>query len=929
MDALRTLQFLTDLAYLTLGIAAVSAALRSHERARVDVAVLFGALAITTGLQEIRILSCSTSAGCVDVPLSNVLSTIMALVIPYALLRLVDDVADVPRWQLWLSVVVLITLSASFILGGGSPPPWLVILLTAYLVVGTAYAAWAFAQRAQATRGITRRRMAAVAWGCSLLAAALILGVVANASPENEPILTPLVRLSGLISGLAFWAGFFPPNWLSQAWRLPELLGYLRPTRLMAAPPEGPGGMATDAIAIDRLCAATAATTGAKRVLLILEDPDRNDLYLWGAPSARIEPGHPLIDRVMRAHVPLVINDVTPGRLPPALVSVFNSETLPRTAIFAPVARDRQNVGLLAAFAEKGPMFVEDDREVLRFFSAEAAAILRMQEYRQSVSELEALREADRLKDEFMAVVSHELRTPLTAISGYSDIMLRKLSGPLNERQERQVSGIRDAARRLLALINDLLDVSKLEAGTLDLHLSALDPRSVIERTVAALRVIGLNKGVSVEVREPPDGFTSLPPVLADDERLQQILSNLLMNAIKFTPEGGSVWITATAETGSNGEEVVFNVEDTGVGLEPGQLARVWDRFYQAEASATRRFGGAGLGLSIVRRLAELHGGRVEASSGGLDRGSKFWVHLPAAPAGESVEPRTVVGPLRAAPSRPLDDVEDVDGVEGVEERTSGASDGKNPLILVVEDDMHIATVLRTYLEADGYRVEVAGDGHEAIHMARTLKPNAITLDISLPKLDGWSVLNTLKRDVATASIPVVVVSIVDNRDFGLVLGATDYLVKPIDHARLQAVLRSLEGLRQSGEGSVLIVDDDPVLRDVLSSLLSEDGWRVATAADGEAALVAVEHERPSAVVLDLMMPRVDGFEVLRTLRQKPTTRDLPVIVVTAKDLTDEDRERLGHNAERVLLKQTMPIDKLQQEIRGVLMARHGRGSNA
>jgi CheY-like chemotaxis protein len=250
--------------------------------------------------------------------------------------------------------------------------------------------------------------------------------------------------------------------------------------------------------------------------------------------------------------------------------------------------------------------------------------------------------------------------------------------------------------------------------------------------------------------------------------------------------------------------------------------------------------------------------------------------------------------------------------------------------VLVVEDDPHIATVLRTYLEADGYRVETVGDGHEGIEAARALKPFAITLDISLPKLDGWSVLNVLKRDPDTATIPVVVVSIVDNRDFGLVLGATEYLVKPIDNERLRGALRSLDGLRDTGNGSVLIVDDDPALRDVLSSLLAEDGWRVATAADGEAALAAVERERPTAMVLDLMMPRVDGFEVLHALRTKPTTRDLPVIVVTAKELTDEDRARLARNAERVISKQAIPLDGLRDEIRGLLTARrHTNGQSA
>jgi CheY-like chemotaxis protein len=245
-----------------------------------------------------------------------------------------------------------------------------------------------------------------------------------------------------------------------------------------------------------------------------------------------------------------------------------------------------------------------------------------------------------------------------------------------------------------------------------------------------------------------------------------------------------------------------------------------------------------------------------------------------------------------------------------------------DPVVLVVEDDPHIANVLRTYLESDGYHVEVADDGQAALQLARTLRPFAITLDISLPKVDGWSVLNTLKRDAATASIPVVVVSIVDNRDFGMVLGATEYLVKPIDPDRLRSVLRGLDA-SAPGDGSVLVVDDDPALREVLSSLLEEDGWRVATAADGIAALEVLKHERPSALVLDLMMPGLDGFEVLRAMRGHPSTRDLPVIVITAKDLTDDDRERLSRSAQRVILKQAMPLGDLRDEIRS-LLARRG-----
>jgi signal transduction histidine kinase/DNA-binding response OmpR family regulator len=759
--------------------------------------------------------------------------------------------------------------------------------------------------------GITRRRMAAVAWGCGLLAVTFILSVIGAANPPNQAFLTALSRLTGLISGLCFWAGFFTPTWLSQTWRLPELLEYLRPARLMAGTPDQQG-VVTEALALDRLTAATARTTGARRVLLIMHDPIRQDLYLWGAPSARMDIDSGLIGQVLRERRPRVAA-VTPEQVPQAVTAVFATETLPRTAMLVPIIGDGQPLGVLAGFADKGPMFVEDDLQVVRFFAGEAAAIMQLRALRASASELEVLRQADRLKDEFMAVVSHELRTPLTAISGYADILLRQLSGPLNERQERQVVGVRDASRRLLGLINDLLDVSKLEAGTLDLHLHAVEAYPAIERAVTSTRVIAAAKGVQLQVREADP---ALPRVHADDARLQQILSNLLVNAIKFTPQGGSIWIDAVAEASeshSGGQDLVFRVEDTGVGLEPGQAARVFDRFYQVESSSTRRFGGAGLGLSIVRRLAELHGGQVTATSAGVDRGSTFTVRMPAV--ARDVELASVHRQVAAT---------DMFGLGPAAE----SHDALGERVLVVEDDPHIATVLRTYLEADGYRVDVVGDGQQAVQAARTDVPFAITLDISLPKLDGWSVLNALKRDPATATIPVIIISIVDNRDFGIVLGATDYLVKPIDHERLQSVLSALRPSRHAGNGTILVVDDDPALRDVLSSSLAEDGWRTVTASDGAAALAAIEHERPAAVVLDLLMPRVDGFEVLRSVRQQPSLSDLPIIIVTAKDLTDEDRQRLADLSQGIIQKQALRLEHLLDEVRGALAKQRGAGEH-
>jgi signal transduction histidine kinase/DNA-binding response OmpR family regulator len=915
MDVLRAAQLLTDLGYLLLGLAAARAAFRVRERSRIDVLLLFGTLAAVVVLQEVALLSCGTSFGCLALPAAAPISLVLILFMPYALLRLLDDIADVPSWQLWLALVALVALSAAALLGGSPAPGWVVPVLSGYLVIGTAYPAWAFVQRARSTTGITRRRMAAVAWGCGLLALTFGLGIAGGVSPRDQAALTALSRGTGLVSTLCFWAGFFPPTWLSQTWRLPELLEYLRPARLMASPSDQPEQI-TEAVALDRLTEATARTTGARRVLLMLVDPVQHDLYLWGAPSARLSADGSIVGDVLRERTARVIN-MLPDHLPPSLMSVFGSESVPRTAMLLPVESQDGPLGVLAAFADKGPMFLDDDVEVVRFFAGEAAAILHLRSLRDKARELEALREADRLKDEFMAVVSHELRTPLTAISGYADILQRNLSGSLNERQERQVLGIREAARRLLGLINDLLDVSKLEAGTLDLHLGAIDAYAAIERAVASTRVIAANKGVHLQVRASnEDG--ALPNVRADDERLQQILSNLLVNAIKFTPQGGSIWIDAVSAPSRtvSAVDVVFRVVDTGVGLSSDQAERVWDRFYQAESTATRRFGGAGLGLAIVRRLTELHGGGVEATSEGVNRGSTFAVRLPAVPADVDVEPihhQVAAMALLEPNGPPLDPL----------------ADGSQR-ILVVEDDPHIATVLRTYLEADRYRVEVVADGKQAVHAARTNPPFAITLDISLPKLDGWSVLNALKRDPATRDVPVIIISIVDNREFGLVLGATDYLVKPIDHERLQGILHALRDEHGKSGNLILVVDDDPALRDVLSIGLGEDGWRVITASDGQGALAAVARERPDAMVLDLMMPNMDGFEVLRTIRDEPALRDVPIVIVTARDLSDEDRQRLADSAQGVILKQAMRLEHLLQEVRARLAGqRHGEAGES
>jgi hypothetical protein len=284
MDVLRVAQLITDVAYLILGVVAIREALRVRERVRVDVALLFGTLAAVVVLSEIGQLSCLTALGCTTIPAASILSALLILVLPYALLRLLDDIADVPDWLMWVALVLLVAFAITLVISlAQGAATWLGPLLLVYLIVGTAYPALAFVQRARSTTGITRRRMAAIAWGCALLAMTFILSLIGQASPRELAILQPLGRVCGLVSGFCFWAGFFTPRWLSRTWRLPELLEYLRPARLMLASP-GKSEVVSEALALDRLTAATARTTGARRVLLILEDATQHDLYLWGAP---------------------------------------------------------------------------------------------------------------------------------------------------------------------------------------------------------------------------------------------------------------------------------------------------------------------------------------------------------------------------------------------------------------------------------------------------------------------------------------------------------------------------------------------------------------------------------------------------------------------------------------------------------------------
>ena len=497
--------------------------------------------------------------------------------------------------------------------------------------------------------------------------------------------------------------------------------------------------------------------------------------------------------------------------------------------------------------------------------------------------------EANRTKSGFLATMSHELRTPLNAILGYSE-MLSETSEDLGHTEYTpDLQRINAAGTHLLAIINDILDLSKIEAGKVDLYLEAFRVDGMIQDVLATIQpLIETNANTLVT-----SSAGTLGSMRADLTRVRQILFNLLSNASKFTTQG-TVAFGASRESVHGVDWIVFEVRDTGIGMTPEQMDRLFQTFSQADASTSRKYGGTGLGLVISRRLSRLMGGDITAESV-EGQGSTFTVRLPAA-VGET-KPDAPSAPSRVA---------DV------------SSDGRTT-ILVIDDDPVWLDLMTRFLSKEGFRVETASDGAEGLRLARDLRPAAITLDVVMPRVDGWAVLTGLKTDPDLANIPVILLTILDNKELGYALGASDYLTKPIDRDRLVAVLK--RSLRLDAAGAVLLVEDDEATSQTIRGALETQGHRVTVAANGLLALEQIAKSRPQLILLDLMMPEMDGFEFVVELRKRPEWCSIPIVVITAKDLTAEDRARLRH-VERVLLKGAHNRQELLAEVRRLVSAK-------
>jgi PAS domain S-box-containing protein len=490
---------------------------------------------------------------------------------------------------------------------------------------------------------------------------------------------------------------------------------------------------------------------------------------------------------------------------------------------------------------------------------------------------------ASKFKDQFLSTMSHELRTPLNAVLGFSDLLADEHYGPLNDRQRRYIDHIHTGGKHLLSLISDILDLSKIEAGRMELAIESLRVETAFGEVLSVMQPLAHKKS-QVLSKNVEAGLV----VRADSTRFRQVLMNLVGNAIKFIPEGGRIEMAATLAKG----QVRVEVRDNGPGIPPEEQKRIFEAFYRLHESG-KKTEGTGLGLAITHRLVELHGGelRLESHAG---EGSCFYFFLPV-----GVDIRESLVP-KAEPA---------------------ARSARHPSVLVIEDDRAAAQLIQSQLLSAGYEVVHCEESQNALELAAHFQPSAITLDIVMKPKSGWEVLTQLKNDPRTSSIPLIVVSIVDQPSMGTLLGADEYLVKPVDKSTLLAALERCISSRPATETArpILVVEDDPATREFIAEMLTTHGYTVTTAANGAQARAFVAASLPQLVILDLVLPEVSGFELLGEWRANSRTADLPVFVLTSKDLSQEEQNYLRTHAESLLLKQQPWQEALLKELERVV----------
>ncbi len=485
------------------------------------------------------------------------------------------------------------------------------------------------------------------------------------------------------------------------------------------------------------------------------------------------------------------------------------------------------------------------------------------------------IQEANNLKSQFLANMSHELRTPMNSIIGFSEILVERLEGKVEPKHLGFLRHIHTSGTHLLGIINDVLDLSKVEAGKMEIYPELFSVGPVIESVCQVMR--GMTRTQQKIVVDVP---ADLPQIETDLAKFKQILFNHVSNAVKFSPADQPIIVSARVDEGM----LRVTVHDEGIGIAPEHHGMIWEEFRQVDGTVRREFGGTGLGLALVKKFVELQGGRATVDSS-LGAGSTFTFTLP----------------MRSNAA--------------VVTRTPEAVT-KTPRVLVVEDDANAYELIASALGSAGFMPIRARHGDEALRMARDARPAAVTLDVVLPGMDGWEVLRRLKSDDATRALPVVIISMMDNRDLGVALGADDYFVKPVDRARLLQRLREITA--RNGAKRLLVIDDDASVHSLLGEELTPLGYALENALSGEDGLRAAQERAPDVIILDLMMPGMSGFEVAGALKANVRTANIPILVLTSKEISSADRALLHPKVSSVVQKGASAREQLVREIRRV-----------
>ena len=636
-------------------------------------------------------------------------------------------------------------------------------------------------------------------------------------------------------------------------------------------------------------------TLDASGDILELQASAGMDTEVHGSQSRLPVAAHP-IGRIAHDGAPKVVH------LDPDDPSFGEAEWIERGKMvgFAgyPLLLEGRPVGVVGVYSPEPPLAKDALKALATAADAMALGVNRKRVERDLERAKEGAEEASRTKSLFLANMSHELRTPLNAILGYSEMLQEEAEDQGVPDFVPDLQKINGAGQHLLSLINDVLDISKIEAGKMELYVEEFDVAKLLDEVESTVAPLVEANGNVFRV----GSSDNLGTMRSDLTKVRQCLYNLVSNAAKFTHEG-TIALEVGRETmaGVDSETpeewMTFRVTDTGIGMTAEQILRLFQAFTQADASTTRRYGGTGLGLTITRRFCQMMGGDVTVSSV-PGEGSAFTMKIRAvAPAtdGEEVAAETEAESSKTVPPVP------------------------GTCVLVIDDDPIQRDLMLRFLRSEGFPAEAAEGGEEGLRLARRLRPLAITLDVMMPGMDGWSVLAALKADPEMRDTPVVMLTMVDDQRRGYAMGAVEYATKPVDRERLARILQ--RHACPTPPCTVLLVEDDEPTRSVTATMLRKDGWAVVEAEDGAEALKRVEARVPDLVLLDLMMPKMDGFEFAEALRANEAWREVPVVVLTAMDLTDEERTRLNGQVQSVLQKSGQDIGKVLRQVRDLVVA--------